>query len=162
MVKNVLVIECTTTYNWYKIFDGATLTNGEQIKIEQATWQEINCTTALVFRPDCADRVLVAYGDRSVAEFDTEAGHLTGWSRWAAQHVPEAWRRRPLPVPHISVTGCGSRVILHDDSGICALDATAGEQLSTGVKRTKTAKGGRKTAEPTQMSAGDSVVITDK
>lgn len=44
MVKNVLVIECTTTYNWYKIFDGATLTNGEQIKIEQATWQEINCT----------------------------------------------------------------------------------------------------------------------
>ena len=44
MVKNVLVIECTTSYNWYKIFDGATLTNGEQIKIEQASWQEINCT----------------------------------------------------------------------------------------------------------------------
>ena len=44
MVKNVLVIECTTTYNWYKIFDGATLTNGEQIKVEQASWQEINCT----------------------------------------------------------------------------------------------------------------------
>ena len=44
MVKNVLVIECTTTYNWYKIFENAKLTHGEEIKVEQASWQEINCT----------------------------------------------------------------------------------------------------------------------
>ena len=44
MVKNVLVVECTTHYNWYKIFDGAKLTNGEEIRIEQASWQEFNCT----------------------------------------------------------------------------------------------------------------------
>ena len=44
MVKNILVVECVTTYNWYKVFDGATLTSGEKIRVEQASWQEISMT----------------------------------------------------------------------------------------------------------------------
>lgn len=44
MVKNLLIIECTSTYNWYKVFDGATLTSGEELRIEQASWQEFSCT----------------------------------------------------------------------------------------------------------------------
>ena len=44
MVKNLLVIECTSSYNWYKVFDGATLTSGEKLRVEQASWQEFSCT----------------------------------------------------------------------------------------------------------------------
>ncbi|XP_043218168.1 U3 small nucleolar RNA-associated protein 4 homolog [Amphibalanus amphitrite] len=117
--------------------------------------------TALAFRPDCATHILAAYADRSVAEFDTAAGHLTGWSRWAAEQVPEAWQKRPLPVRHITVTECGSRVLLHDDSGVCALDAAAGEQAADS-KRAKTAKGRRKTIETAEVTAAESVVITDR
>lgn len=44
MVKNVLIIECTLRYNWYKIFENATLTSGEEIRVEQARWQEVHLT----------------------------------------------------------------------------------------------------------------------
>eukprot|EP01083_Nonionella_stella_P225847 802585_1 len=44
MVKNILVVECVPSYNWYKIFEGAKLTSGEEIRIEQGSWQEINMT----------------------------------------------------------------------------------------------------------------------
>ena len=118
--------------------------------------------TAIAFRPDNSARLLAAYADRSVAEYDTEAAHLTAWSRWAAQHVPDEWRRRPLPVRHVSVSECGSRVILHDDSGMCALDAAAGEEAATEKKRAKTARGRRQTVDVEKTAAAEGVVITDK
>ena len=44
MVKYVLILECTTRYNWYEIFENATLLSGEKIVVEQATWQEVQMT----------------------------------------------------------------------------------------------------------------------
>lgn len=40
MVKTLLVIECQGNLNWYKVFEGATV-NGEDIKVEQAEWDDI-------------------------------------------------------------------------------------------------------------------------
>ncbi|ETO26152.1 hypothetical protein RFI_10985, partial [Reticulomyxa filosa] len=42
--ENSLVLECTPRYNWYEIFAGAKLTSGEEVKVEQATWQEVSLT----------------------------------------------------------------------------------------------------------------------
>ena len=117
--------------------------------------------TALTFRPDNSARLIAAYADRSVAEYDSEAGRLTAWSRWAARHVPDSWRRRPLPVRHVSVSGCGSRVILHDDSGLCSLDAAAGEPASE-RKRARTTKGRRNVTEAEETAESEGVVITDR
>lgn len=44
MVKNLLIIECTISYNWYQIFKDAKLTSGEELRVEQASWQEFSCT----------------------------------------------------------------------------------------------------------------------
>jgi len=41
MVKTLLVIECTESFNWYKRFENA-LVHGEQVKVEQASWQDIS------------------------------------------------------------------------------------------------------------------------
>jgi len=40
--KNLLIIECQSSINWYTIFEGATLSDGTQIKVEQATWDELS------------------------------------------------------------------------------------------------------------------------
>ena len=44
MVKKVLIIECVPRYNWYNIFKNGTLTSGEEIIVEQATWNDVNMT----------------------------------------------------------------------------------------------------------------------
>lgn len=41
MVKTLLIVECTETFNWYKRFEGAEI-NGEKVVIEQASWQDIS------------------------------------------------------------------------------------------------------------------------
>ncbi|KAH3759174.1 synapsin II [Pelomyxa schiedti] len=42
MVKTVLVIECTSHFNWYNIFAGATLANGEPVNVEQTSYQDMS------------------------------------------------------------------------------------------------------------------------
>ena len=44
MVKTLLVVECTESYNWYEVFKGATV-HGEAIVVEQASWQDITAVS---------------------------------------------------------------------------------------------------------------------
>ena len=62
---------------------------------------------------------------------------------------------------HVSVSGCGLRVILRGDSGLCSLDAAAGEQAAE-KKRAKTTKGRRKVTEVEETAESEGVVITHK
>lgn len=39
--KTLLVVECQSRLNWYKIFEGAKLADGSVIKVEQAEWDDI-------------------------------------------------------------------------------------------------------------------------
>lgn len=39
--KTLLVVECQSRLNWYKVFEGATLADGTEIKVEQAEWDDI-------------------------------------------------------------------------------------------------------------------------
>eukprot|EP01126_Amoeba_proteus_P048057 TRINITY_DN5536_c0_g2_i4.p1 TRINITY_DN5536_c0_g2~~TRINITY_DN5536_c0_g2_i4.p1 ORF type:complete len:304 (-),score=44.76 TRINITY_DN5536_c0_g2_i4:666-1577(-) len=39
--KTLLVIECQSSINWYKIFDQLVLEDGTKITVEQATWDDI-------------------------------------------------------------------------------------------------------------------------
>jgi len=39
--KLLLVVECTTSFNWYEVFAGATV-NGYKIKVEQAEWDDLS------------------------------------------------------------------------------------------------------------------------
>ncbi|XP_037071178.1 U3 small nucleolar RNA-associated protein 4 homolog [Pollicipes pollicipes] len=87
---------------------------------------------------------------------------------------PSLQRVRSLPAPAAGAAhqlrftpdagcGCGTRVLLHDDSGVCALDAAAGEEGGLDKKRARSAKGRRKVTEVDQPAGPDnSVVITDK